>query len=161
MTGARSRLRRDSLADLAPTPVGRGARFLYVAPELRPCEVVIMPGECYRLRRADGFWSQGFPSPHALEWHVKNGTALDFTRPQSSRTSAALHSAEVPPNAERARAPKPLTVARADVETPARVIIAAARRLDATIDADAIAAYREFFEVFDIAIGDLARAVES
>jgi len=119
-----------------------------------------MPGECYRLRRSDGLWSQGFPSPYALEWHVKNGTALDFTRPQSSRTSAALHSSDAPPNAERARAPKPHTVTRADVEAPARVIIAAARRLDATIDADPLRAYREFFEVFDIALADLARAVE-
>ena len=118
-----------------------------------------MPGECYRLRRADGFWSQGFPSPHALEWHVKNGTVLDFTRPQTSTLTPRR--VVVPPNAERARDPKPHTVTRSDVETPARVIIAAARRLDATIDADPLRAYREFFEVFDIAIGDLARAVES
>ena len=153
--------RRDSLATLAPVPVGSGARFPYVAPELHPCEVVSLPYECFRLRRADGFWSQGFPSPLAIRWHIEHGTALRFTRPKA-RAAEAVRNVEAPPNAKRARpAPRSHTVSRGDVETPARLIIAAARRLDATLEnGDPLRAYREFFEVFDIALADLARAVQ-
>lgn len=133
----------------------------YSRPVLKSCEVIRMENECYRLRRADGFWSQGFPSPHAIEWHAKNKTVFAFRRPQSPSPSSTIHRVEAPPNAKRARARKPMPVRRADIESPARVIIAAARRLDLMLDADAVRAYREFFDVFALAVEDLDRAVNS
>jgi len=52
-----------------------------------------------------------------------------------------------------------MPVRRPDIESPARVIIAAARRLDLMLDVDAARAYREFFDVFALAVEDLDRAV--